>query len=85
MLTKRCVDFRRRPKLSIVRSDAVGVEQAEYVDLRQAGHFLFEKNVESLAFQLLRAVLGGSEGARPFGDAGQHQVGCLQGALDKLR
>ena len=41
--------------------------------------------MKSLAFQLLRAVLGGSESARPFGDAGQHQIGRLQGALDKFR
>ena len=55
------------------------------MDLRQTGHFLVEESVKSLAFQLLRAVLGRSESARPFGHAGQHQIGRLQSAFDQLR
>ena len=69
----------------MVRTDAVGVEKAERMDLRQTGHFLLEQDVKVLAFQLLRAVLGRSERAGPFGHAGQHQIGRLQGAFDQLR
>ena len=69
----------------MVRTDAVGVEKAECVDLRQPRHFLLKQDVEVLAFQLLRAVLGRSESAGPLGHAGQHQIRRLQGAFDQLR